>query len=109
MRPKPRTSAHEPVSFWRVTALFALFIGFLGFLPHALFSFDVGGWHYIANAWDEDSYTKYALEQNDPIYRLIGATVLRQSVAWVGLDATLMLFDVVPPLLCALLAVSISY
>lgn len=106
---KPANTSCEAMTWGRFTLLFALFIGLLGFLPHAFFSYEVGGWHYMANAWDEDSYTKYALTHRDVIYRLIGATILRQWVSWFGLDVTMTLFDVIPPILCAVLASALSY
>ncbi len=108
MLPKPAQASVKPISFWRMAALFSLFIGALGLLPHALFSYDVGAWHYMANAWDEDSYTKYALMHTEPMYRLLGSGMLRQLVAWLGLDASLILIDIIPPMLCALLAVAIA-
>lgn len=109
MLPEPVTTTQMPIRWSRFTLYFALFIGLLGFLPHALFSYEVGSWHYMANAWDEDSYAKYALIHRDVIYRLIGATILRQWEAWFGLDVTMTLFDVIPPMLCAVLASALSY
>ena len=97
-----------PVSPIRFAFLFAAFIAFLGFLPHALFSLNVGEWHYMAVAWDEDSYTGYALKHQDIIYRTLSASLLRGAIALFGLDSALVLMDVVLPACLALVAVAVA-
>lgn len=97
-----------PTSHIRFALCFAAFIAFLGFLPHALFSLNVGEWNYMAVAWDEDSYTGYALKHQDVIYRTLSAGVLRTAIALLGLDSALMLMDVLLPACLALVAVAVA-
>jgi hypothetical protein len=109
MLPKYAHISGQVACLWRTSLWFALFIAALGLLPHLLFSLNVGDWHYTSNAWDEDSYTGYALRHQDIIYRTLSANILRAFVAWFGLDGALMGFDVVFPFLTALLACAIAY
>lgn len=89
--------------------VFIPFIAFLGLLPHGLFSLDLGEWHYMANAWDEDSYTLLTLEKSLPVYRqLSGAVLSLLQQAW-DLDTALILIDAIPPMLAATFAALISY
>lgn len=102
-------SATPLTSFLRPALGFALFISFLGLLPHLLFSLNTGGWHYLANAWDEDSYIGYALRHDDILYRLIGAHSVRALVDWLGLDFAVMAMDVITPFCSALIAAAIAW
>lgn len=106
--PMPR-SATPLSSFLRPALAFALFIAFLGFLPHALFSWNAGAWHYLSNAWDEDSYTGFALRHEDVIYRIVSASTLRHAIAWLGLDGGLIVMDVAIPFVAALVAAAIAW
>lgn len=93
----------------RFLILFISFIGLLGLLPHGLFSFDLGEWHYMANAWDEDSYALFTFAKTLPVYRQLSGTVLTLlQQAW-DLDTALILIDVIPPILAATFAALIVY
>ena len=99
----------EGGAVWRCALLFAVVIGLLGVLPHALFSLNSGGVHYMSNAWDEDSYTGYAIAHHDVLYRTLSATILRQSIAGLGLDGALIAIDGVVPFMAALLAMAVVF
>lgn len=99
----------EITSYWRFSFLFSLFISLLGLLPHALFSLNVGAWHFMSNAWDEDTYTRFALLHQDVIYRTLSAALVRGLIRGVGLDGARIIIDMLLPFCCALVAVGISY
>ena len=99
----------EITSFWRAALPFALFIAGLGVLPHLLFSLNAGGLHYMANAWDEDTYTLFALNHHVLSYRLLGSWIFREAIALLGLDWGMIMLDGVAPFIAALIAAALCY
>ncbi len=103
-----RTSL-EITSFWRFALPFALFIVFLGVLPHALFSLNAGGVHYMNNAWNEDADTLHALQHATIIYRMFSAWVVRGLIGTFGLDGGLIAADAIGPFLSAIVAAGLAF
>ena len=84
----------------------ALFAGFLGLLPHVLYSIDVGTFTGMEYAWDEHTYANYALFRDNETHRLFSAALFRLVYFLCGDDfgLTMALADFLFPVLVAVLA-----
>ena len=102
-------SSPEITSFWRFALPFALFIAALGLLPHVLFCLNAGGLHYMEGAWDESTYTFYALTHDSVVYRSLGAWVFSHAIAALGLDGGLIVMDGLAPFVTAIIAAGIAH
>lgn len=65
------------ISRSKAVFLTALFIGFLGLLPHALFSLDAGYLTGMEYAWDEHTYANYALLKDGGVYRAFSSFLFK--------------------------------
>jgi hypothetical protein len=97
--------ARDRAGRW-VLLLLAAGVGALGLLPHAVFSAEAGRLTYFKSAYDEDTYTLWALLGGGPAVpgRWLSTAALRLLFEITGRswDATLVAADVVFPVCAAL-------
>lgn len=94
----------------RSCLLLALFFGFLGVLPHALFSLNTGMVSYMEYAWDENTYARLAMQSYGTLlYRYAGFGAFEFIYKLFGHDVSwaLIVCDFLFPALTALVAVAI--
>lgn len=93
----------------RIWFLTPLFIGFLGALPHILFSIDVGEFSFLKSAWDEDFYVLRALDDVSYLHRTFSQFVIQKLTALNSgnVDIMLVMIDVLVPVLATVLSIFI--
>lgn len=94
----------------RIGILLPALFGFLGALPHVLFSLDAGRLAYLEYAWDENTYAHFSLSGEYEMYRVFSAVILKSLHFLCGgnIDLTLILVDIAIPFAVMFLAVRIA-